>query len=78
MLGRRESEVIGLVTIGLPNKQIALQLKLAEGTVKVYLSKLFRKLGVKNRLDLAFWGVRNMGYGRQVTTAAISGFSNPL
>jgi two-component system nitrate/nitrite response regulator NarP len=37
------------------NKEIASDLHLAEGTIKEYLHTIFRKLGVKNRTELALW-----------------------
>jgi DNA-binding NarL/FixJ family response regulator len=35
------------------NKEIAAELRLTEGTVKEYLHHIFRKLGVRNRTELA-------------------------
>ncbi len=58
-LSRREGEIIGLVAQGLKNKEVATALDITEGTVKVYLSRLFKKLGVKDRLDLALFGLRD-------------------
>jgi hypothetical protein len=43
------------------NKETATELHLSEGTVKVYLSRLFQKTGVRDRFDLALQGVRNLG-----------------
>lgn len=56
----RERQLIGLLAQGLKNKEIAYSLGIAEGTVKVYLSKLFPKVGAKDRLDLALMGLRNV------------------
>lgn len=56
----RESQLIGLVSRGLKNKEIAEALSIAEPTVKVYLSRLFRKVGAKDRFELALYGLRNM------------------
>ncbi len=56
----RESQLVNLLTTGLKNKEIATALFLSEGTVKVYLSKLFRKLKVKDRFELALYGLKNM------------------
>jgi two-component system, NarL family, nitrate/nitrite response regulator NarL len=56
----RESQLVNLLTTGLKNKEIATALFLSEGTVKVYLSRLFRKLGVKDRFELALYGLKNM------------------
>jgi len=62
-LTRRERQVASLVAQGLKNKEIATSLGLTEGTVKVYVSRLFQKLGLKDRLDLALYGLRNMFSG---------------
>jgi len=39
------------------NKEIAYDLHLSEGTIKEYLHRIFRKLGVRNRTDLALWSL---------------------
>jgi two-component system, NarL family, nitrate/nitrite response regulator NarL len=62
-LTRREEQLVAHVAQGLKNKEIAFSLGISEGTVKVYLSRLFAKLGVKDRLDLALYGLRNMVSG---------------
>jgi DNA-binding CsgD family transcriptional regulator len=62
-LTRRERQLVSLVAQGLKNKEIAYSLGIAEGTVKVYLSRLFEKLGLKDRLDLALYGLRNLFSG---------------
>ena len=49
----RELEVVRLVSTGLPNKSIAQQLGLQEGTVKIHLHNIYRKLSVPNRATLA-------------------------
>jgi DNA-binding NarL/FixJ family response regulator len=56
----RESQIVPLVSQGLKNKEIAYELNVAEATVRIYLSALFRKLGVKDRYELAIYGVKNM------------------
>ena len=53
MLAPRERQLIGFVRKGLRNKEIAEQLGVTEGTVKVYLHAIFEKLGVSNRTELA-------------------------
>jgi DNA-binding NarL/FixJ family response regulator len=62
-LTRREGQLVALLAQGLKNKEIAARLLITEGTVKVYLSKLFQKVGVKDRFELALFGVRNMTTG---------------
>ena len=49
----RERELIELVRQGLRNRDIAAQLGVTEGTVKVYLHAIFDKVGVDNRTELA-------------------------
>lgn len=49
----RERELIELVRQGLRNRDIATQLGVTEGTVKVYLHAIFDKVGVDNRTELA-------------------------
>lgn len=52
-LTRRERELIELVRKGLRNRDIAAELGVTEGTVKVYLHAIFDKLHVENRTELA-------------------------
>jgi two-component system nitrate/nitrite response regulator NarL len=59
----REIQLIRLLAMGLKNKEIAGTLSITEGTVKVYLSRLFQKLGVKDRFELALYGMKNPGTG---------------
>jgi two-component system nitrate/nitrite response regulator NarP len=49
----RERELIDLVRRGLRNRDIASELRVTEGTVKVYLHAIFDKVGVDNRTELA-------------------------
>lgn len=52
MLSGRERAVASLAQRGLRNKEIADELGLTEGTVKVHLHKVFEKLGVRGRTEL--------------------------
>jgi two-component system, NarL family, nitrate/nitrite response regulator NarL len=52
-LTTRERQVIVVLAEGLTNKEIARRLKLAEGTVKVHLHRIYQKLQVANRTALA-------------------------
>ncbi|MBY8871262.1 response regulator transcription factor [Micromonospora sp. PLK6-60] len=49
----REREVLGLVGAGLSNAEIARRLFLTEGTVKSYLTSIFTRLEVRNRVQAA-------------------------
>ena len=44
---------MALVADGNSNREIARSLALSEGTVKIHLNNMFRKLGVGNRTELA-------------------------
>jgi two-component system nitrate/nitrite response regulator NarL len=59
-LTRREGQLVALVTQSLKNREIAAALSLSENTVKVYLSHLFQKLQVKDRFELALYGIKNL------------------
>jgi DNA-binding NarL/FixJ family response regulator len=59
-LTQRESELVPLIAQGLKNKEIATELGIAEATVRIYLSTLFRKLGVRDRYELAIYAMKNM------------------
>lgn len=51
-LSSREREVMGLVTRGLMNKQVAGELGLSEVTVKAYRGQVMRKMGVRSLAEL--------------------------
>ena len=53
LLSPRETELVQLVRQGKRNRDIAEQLGITEGTVKVYLHSVFEKTGVANRTELA-------------------------
>ena len=53
ILTKRQVEVVRLVTQGLPNKRIAVQLGVEVGTVKIHLHNIYRKLRISGRARLA-------------------------
>jgi DNA-binding CsgD family transcriptional regulator len=55
----REKQIVDLVKQAKLNKEIAFLLHLSEGTIKEYLNKIFRKLEVKNRTELAVWSLEH-------------------
>ncbi|MBP5981870.1 MAG: response regulator transcription factor [Halomonas sp.] len=52
VLTERERSVVLAVTSGAANKEVARQLDITERTVKAHLSAIFKKLGVRDRLQL--------------------------
>jgi two-component system, NarL family, nitrate/nitrite response regulator NarL len=63
-LTQRQGQIVALVAQGFKNKEIAYSLGITEGTVKVYLYKLFKKLGLNDRLDMALYGRKNLFGGQ--------------
>ena len=57
-LTRREREVLELIVRGRSNKRIALELGIAEKTVKAHVGHVLAKLGVTDRTQAALLGVR--------------------
>lgn len=54
-LSNREGEISYLTSVGLSNKEIALQLFLTEKTVKFHLTNIYKKMNVKSRAQLIVW-----------------------
>lgn len=57
----REKQIVALICRGLRNKQIAENLHITPGTVKVHLMHIFEKTGLKDRLALAVRGRELIG-----------------
>jgi DNA-binding NarL/FixJ family response regulator len=57
-LSGREMEVLGQVTKGLSNKEIALALGISHQTVKNHVTAILRKLGVEDRTQAAIYALR--------------------
>jgi len=58
LLSTRQRQIFELIIAGLSNKEIARNLCLAEGTVKIHIAKLFDKLGVQHRSAVAVAGFK--------------------
>ena len=54
-LSTRQERVIELVARGLKNREIARKLGIGKNVVRNYLSKIYDKIGVNNRVELALW-----------------------
>lgn len=55
----RELEMLACIVDGLGNRKIAQRLSIREQTVKNYLIKIFDKLGVSDRLELALYVIHH-------------------
>jgi DNA-binding NarL/FixJ family response regulator len=57
----REREIIELVCRGMKNKEIAAEMSITPGTVKVHLMHIFEKTGLRDRFQLALRGRHLLG-----------------
>lgn len=62
-LSEREGQILRLVATGQSNKLIARELDITEGTVKVHVKNLLKKLHLRSRVEAAVFAVQN-GLGR--------------
>jgi two-component system, NarL family, nitrate/nitrite response regulator NarL len=60
-LAAREFQVANLVAEGMPNREIALKLGLTEHTVSNYLFRIYNKLGISSRVELALYVMKDRG-----------------
>lgn len=58
-LTRRELDIIGAITAGQGNREIAHQLHVSVQTVKHHLTRIFDKTGVSSRLELALFAIQH-------------------
>ena len=56
-LTSRELEILKLIAKGLSNKLIARELDISDGTVKVHVKHLLKKLNFRSRVEAAVWMV---------------------
>ncbi|MBL8482369.1 MAG: two-component system response regulator NarL [Rhodocyclaceae bacterium] len=56
-LTERERSILRCLATGLSNKLIARDLEIAEGTVKVHIKNLLKKLNFRSRVEAAVWAV---------------------
>jgi two-component system nitrate/nitrite response regulator NarP len=68
----REEEVAHLVAKGMHNKSIAHELGISDGTVKVYLSRIYEKLGLSSRTELALLVQEGSSRSRVVSSGSSS------
>ncbi|MBI5331648.1 MAG: two-component system response regulator NarL [Betaproteobacteria bacterium] len=63
-LTEQETRILELIAGGLSNKVIGKELDIAEGTVKVHVKHILRKLGLRSRVEAAVWAVERLLKGR--------------
>ena len=56
----REKEILAYIAEGGSNKTIGRELGIAEGTVKVHVKHLLRKLNLRSRVEAAVWAVEHL------------------
>lgn len=56
-LTEQEGRILEQISLGKSNKLIARELSIAEGTVKVHVKHLLRKLNLRSRVEAAVWAV---------------------
>lgn len=59
-LTEQELRILERIAGGLSNKLIGRELNIAEGTVKVHVKHILRKLGLRSRVEAAVWAVETM------------------
>ncbi len=59
-LTKREVEILRLLIEGQSNKLIGRRLTIAEGTVKVHIKHILKKLQLKTRVEAAVWAAANL------------------
>jgi len=60
-LTNREQEILELIAKGRSNKLIARELDISDGTVKVHVKHLLKKLNLRSRVEAAVWMVNFQG-----------------
>lgn len=58
-LTQREREIVHAVAMGLKNAEVAKRLFISEVTVKTHLNNIFRKLGLRDRVELVIYAARS-------------------
>ncbi|WP_440905888.1 response regulator transcription factor [Catenovulum sp. SX2] len=53
-LSKRELAVFNLIAQGKPNKEVADELFISERTVKFHCANIYKKLQIKNKMELVF------------------------
>lgn len=59
-LTEQETRILEKIAAGLSNKLIGRELDIAEGTVKVHVKHILRKLDLRSRVEAAVWAVEHL------------------
>lgn len=59
-LTEREREILEHIANGLTNKEVGRALGISEGTVKVHMKHLLRKLNLRGRVEAAVWALERL------------------
>lgn len=73
-LSYRQKQILAMAADGLPNKEIAARLTIAEGTVKAHMHAIFKVLGVSNRTQAV---IRYGAAGQNIAPNQITPSSAP-
>ncbi|MFB3777660.1 MAG: response regulator transcription factor [Bryobacteraceae bacterium] len=57
-LTAREQQILSLISLGMKNREMASALSISEGTLKVYVSRLLQKTGLRDRHQLALFRLK--------------------
>lgn len=60
LLSKREFEILSLITTGATNKEIGERLNLSSHAIKSHIYKMYRKIHVRNRLQVIYWVEKNV------------------
>jgi DNA-binding NarL/FixJ family response regulator len=71
-LSEKELSIIGCITRGMRNKEIAYQIGTTEQVIKNYLRKIYDKLGVSDRLELALYCLHHQILKSEVKGAEVA------
>ncbi|HEX3438041.1 MAG TPA: response regulator transcription factor [Pseudacidobacterium sp.] len=77
-LSPKELAIIGCITQGKRNKEIAHELGTSEQVIKNYLRKIYDKLGVSDRLELALYSLNNKIHLKGLANAAKTGMETSM
>ncbi len=71
-LSEKELSIISCITRGMRNKEIAYQIGTTEQVIKNYLRKIYDKLGVSDRLELALYCLHHQILKNEANTAELA------